>query len=109
METTLTGFGNMMRDFFHMATWMEPFGGIRNRKETNFPQDWTIFYWSWWLVYAPFIGLFIARISKGRRLKEVILGTIAYGTLGCVLFFGILVTMPFIYKLVDSLMWLIFK
>lgn len=36
METTLTGFGNMMRDFFHMATWMEPFGGIRNRKETNF-------------------------------------------------------------------------
>ena len=39
METTLTGFGNMMRDFFHMATWMEPFGGIRNRKETNFPQD----------------------------------------------------------------------
>ncbi|KPG86812.1 BCCT family transporter [Staphylococcus hominis] len=89
METTLTGFGNMMRDFFHMATWMEPFGGIRNRNETNFPQDWTIFYWSWWLVYAPFIGLFIARISKGRRLKEVILGTIAYGTLGCVLFFGI--------------------
>lgn len=89
METTLTGFGNMMRDFFHMATWMEPFGGIKNRKETNFPQDWTIFYWSWWLVYAPFIGLFIARISKGRRLKEVILGTIAYGTLGCVLFFGI--------------------
>ena len=47
------------------------------------------FYWSWWLVYAPFIGLFIARISKGRRLKEVILGTIVYGTLGCVLFFGI--------------------
>ncbi|MEV6492513.1 BCCT family transporter, partial [Actinoplanes sp. NPDC051633] len=45
-------------------------------KETNFPQDWTIFYWSWWLVYAPFIGLFIARISKGRTLKEVVLGTI---------------------------------
>lgn len=64
-----------------MATWMEPFGGIKGRKETNFPQDWTIFYWSWWLVYAPFIGLFIARISKGRRLKEVILGTIIYGTL----------------------------
>ena len=89
METTITSFGNMLRDFFHMATWMEPFGGIKGRKETNFPQDWTIFYWSWWLVYAPFIGLFIARISKGRRLKEVILGTIIYGTLGCLLFFGI--------------------
>ncbi|EPS6204892.1 BCCT family transporter [Staphylococcus aureus] len=89
METTVTGFGNMLRDFFHMATWLEPFGGIKGRKETNFPQYWTIFYWSWWLVYAPFIGLFIARISKGRRLKEVVLGTIIYGTLGCVLFFGI--------------------
>ncbi|HDK3568870.1 TPA: BCCT family transporter [Staphylococcus aureus] len=89
METTVTGFGNMLRDFFHMATWLEPFGGIKGRKETNFPQDWTIFYWSWWLVYAPFIGLFIARISKGRRLKEVVLGTIIYGTLGCVLFFGV--------------------
>ena len=89
METTITSFGNMLRDFFHMATLMEPFGGIKGRKETNFPQDWTIFYWSWWLVYAPFIGLFIARISKGRRLKEVILGTIIYGTLGCLLFFGI--------------------
>lgn len=89
METTITSFGNMLRDFFHMATWMEPFGGIKGRKETNFTQDWTIFYWSWWLVYAPFIGLFIARISKGRRLKEVILGTIIYGTLGCLLFFGI--------------------
>ena len=89
METTVTGLGNMMRDFFHMATWVEPFGGIGHRKETHFPQDWTIFYWSWWLVYAPFIGLFIARISKGRTLKEVVLGTMIYGTLGCALFFGI--------------------
>ena len=62
-----------------MATWIEPFGGIGGRKETNFPQQWTIFYWSWWIVYAPFIGLFIARISKGRTLKEIVLGTIVYG------------------------------
>ncbi|WP_154835645.1 BCCT family transporter [Staphylococcus pasteuri] len=89
METTVTGLGNMINDFFHMATWVEPFGGIGHRKESHFPQDWTIFYWSWWLVYAPFIGLFIARISKGRTLKEVVLGTMLYGTLGCVLFFGI--------------------
>ncbi|MBM0867142.1 BCCT family transporter [Staphylococcus auricularis] len=89
METTVTGFGNMLKNFFQMASWLEPFGGIGGREKTGFPQDWTIFYWSWWIVYAPFIGLFIARISKGRTLKEVILGTIVYGTLGCVLFFGI--------------------
>ena len=92
-----------------MATWMEPFGGIKGRKETNFPQDWTIFYWSWWLVYAPFIGLFIARISKGRRLKEVILGTIIYGTLGVYCSLVYLVTMLCIYKLLVNLMLLTFK
>ncbi|MDW3970718.1 BCCT family transporter [Staphylococcus saprophyticus] len=71
------------------ATFVLPALCIGGRKETNFPQQWTIFYWSWWIVYAPFIGLFIARISKGRTLKEVVLGTIIYGTLGCMLFFGI--------------------
>jgi len=89
METSITGMGNMIKNFFQMATWIEPFGGIGGRKETNFPQQWTIFYWSWWIVYAPFIGLFIARISKGRTLKEIVLGTIIYRTLGCALFFGI--------------------
>ncbi|WP_251517179.1 MULTISPECIES: BCCT family transporter [Staphylococcus] len=89
LETTVTSVGELLKNFFQMATWLEPFGGIGGRKETNFPQQWTIFYWSWWIVYAPFIGLFIARISKGRTLKEVILGTICYGTLGCILFFGI--------------------
>lgn len=90
METTVSSVGLMFKDFFRMATWLEPFGGLSDIPETSFPQDWTVFYWAWWLVYAPFVGLFIARISKGRRLKEVVLGTLIYGTLGCVLFFGIL-------------------
>lgn len=90
METTVSSVGLIFKDFFRMATWLEPFGGLSDIPETSFPQDWTVFYWAWWLVYAPFVGLFIARISKGRRLKEVVLGTLIYGTLGCILFFGIL-------------------
>ncbi|AQL55468.1 BCCT family transporter [Abyssicoccus albus] len=90
METTLSSLGLIFRDFFRMATWLEPFGGYNGIEETKFPQSWTVFYWAWWLVYSPFVGLFIARISKGRTIKEVILGTIIYGTLGCTLFFGIL-------------------
>ena len=62
METTLSSVGLMFRDFFRMATWLEPFGGLGNISKDNFPQSWTIFYWAWWLVYAPFVGLFIARI-----------------------------------------------
>ena len=88
METTVTGFGNMIKDFFHMATWMEPFGGIKvvkKRISLKIGQYSTGHGGS----FIPFIGLFIARISKGRTLKEVVLGTICYGTLGCVLFFGI--------------------
>nr|WP_268872361.1 BCCT family transporter [Lacticaseibacillus sharpeae] len=50
----------------------------------------TIFYWGWWLTYMPFMGLFIARISKGRTIRQVILGMLGYGALGCMSFYAIL-------------------
>jgi choline/glycine/proline betaine transport protein len=36
--------------------------------------SWTVFYWAWWIAWAPFVGMFIARISKGRTIREVVLG-----------------------------------
>lgn len=89
-ESTFTSLGVLMDNFFHMATWLEPLAAFDAYPETRFPESWTVFYWAWWVVYAPFIGLFVARISYGRTIKEMILGTIAYGTLGCIMFFGIL-------------------
>ncbi|ARI79250.1 BCCT family transporter [Halobacillus mangrovi] len=89
-EATINGLGIMADNFFKMATWMEPFGNFAEFEQTNFPESWTIFYWAWWLVYAPFVGLFVARISRGRTVRQMILGTIIYGTVGCVLFFGIM-------------------
>lgn len=50
----------------------------------------TIFYWGWWLTYMPFMGLFIARISRGRTIRQVILGMLGYGALGCMSFYAIL-------------------
>ncbi|MGS2744119.1 BCCT family transporter [Halomonas sp. LS-001] len=44
-------------------------------------QGWTIFYWAWWLAWAPFVGLFIARISKGRTLREFVLGVLFVPTM----------------------------
>ncbi|WP_424475610.1 BCCT family transporter [Oceanobacillus kimchii] len=89
-EMTFTSLGVIVNNFFSMATWLEPQANIPGIEGTNFPESWTVFYWAWWLVYAPFVGLFVARISRGRTIKEMILGTLIYGTLGCVLFFGVL-------------------
>lgn len=90
LETGLDSIGRMLSNFFVMATWAEPFGGYGSFEDTHFPQDWTIFYWAWWLVFAPSMGLFIARISRGRTIKQMVSGSIFFGSLGCFLFFMIL-------------------
>ena len=48
---------------------------------TDWKANWTIFYWGWWIAWAPFVGLFIARISKGRTIREFILGGLLAPTL----------------------------
>lgn len=90
LETGLDSLGRMLSNFFIMATWAEPFGGLGNFQNTHFPQDWTIFYWAWWLVFSPSMGLFIARISRGRTIKQMVAGSIFFGSLGCFLFFMVL-------------------
>ncbi|USD61441.1 BCCT family transporter [Vibrio sp. SCSIO 43140] len=90
LETGLDSIGRMMSNFFVMATWAEPFGGYGSFDDTHFPQDWTIFYWAWWLVFAPSMGLFVARISRGRTIKQMVAGSLFFGSSGCFLFFIIL-------------------
>ncbi len=45
-------------------------------KKTNWIGGWTVFYWAWWIAWSPFVGLFIARISRGRTIKEFIIGVL---------------------------------
>ena len=89
-NTGIDALGRVLSNIVHMATWIEPFGGFDEFENTRFPQDWTIFYWAWWLAFAPSVGLFIARISRGRTIREMIVGSIFFGTLGCFLFFMVL-------------------
>ncbi len=86
-ETGLDALGRMLSNFFEMAAWTDPFGGLAPFANTHFPQNWTIFYWAWWLVFAPSMGLFIARISRGRTIKQMVVGSIFFGSMGCFLFF----------------------
>jgi len=84
MDMSVTSVGLMMQEFLHMSTWADPVG------RSGFPQSWTVFYWAWWLVLAPALGLFVTRISRGRTLRQVILGMLFYGSSGCALFYMIL-------------------
>lgn len=89
-DTGIDAFGRMLSNFFDMATWTEPFAGLAGFMDTRFPQEWTVFYWAWWLVFSPAMGLFIARISRGRTIKEVVVGSLFFGSMGCFLFFMVL-------------------
>ena len=53
-----------------MAFWAESYEG------TSWQNDWTIFYWGWWISWSPFVGTFIARISRGRTVREFVLGVL---------------------------------
>jgi choline/glycine/proline betaine transport protein len=48
---------------------------------SDWQQDWTMFYWAWWIAWSPFVGIFIARISRGRTIREFIIGVLALPTL----------------------------
>lgn len=52
-------------------------------------QDWTIFYWAWWIAWAPFVGTFIARISRGRTIREFLIGVLAVPTVFGGLWFAV--------------------
>lgn len=63
--------GQQIQNFVRMITWMDPVEG------TGFVESWTIFYYAWYLGFATSVGIFVARISKGRTIREVILGCTA--------------------------------
>lgn len=75
--------GQMLTNFINMSLWTDP---VSN---STFPQDWTIFYWAWWIAYAPMMGLFVARISRGRTIRELIVAELVWGSLGCWVFFAV--------------------
>lgn len=78
------GVGRMLNNYLEISLWLDPI------KKGGFPQGWTIFYVAWWISYVPLMGLFVARISRGRTIKQVILGQLCWGTLGHWVFFMVL-------------------
>ncbi len=76
LETGFSALGNMVQNFIGMSTWMDPL------RENSFPQNWTIYYWAYWMVWCVATPFFIAVISKGRTIKNTILGGYGWGLAG---------------------------
>lgn len=74
-------FSNLVAYIQYLPALASPFG----RDDVNFSQGWTAFYWAWWISWSPFVGMFIARVSRGRTVREFIVSVLIVPSLACVL------------------------
>ena len=84
VETGIAAIGNLVQNFFGMATRTDPL------RLTSFPQNWTFFYWAYWMVWCVAAPFFIGSISRGRTVRQVIIGGYTFGIGGTFLSFTIL-------------------
>jgi BCCT family betaine/carnitine transporter len=84
VETGLQSLGNMFQNFIGLSTYTDAL------RENNFPQNWTIFYWAYWMVWCVASPFFMGQISKGRTVKQIIMGTYIFGLLSTLISFIVL-------------------
>jgi glycine betaine transporter len=83
LDTFTTTLGAYASEFVRMSLRTTPF------RTSTWVADWTIFYWAWWLSWSPFVGLFIARVSRGRTIREFVAGALLVPSLACFAWFAI--------------------
>ncbi|MFD2741111.1 BCCT family transporter [Sulfitobacter aestuarii] len=69
----------------YLPALANPFG----REDVNFSQGWTAFYWAWWISWSPFVGMFIARVSRGRTVREFVICVLLIPSMVCILWMSI--------------------
>jgi choline/glycine/proline betaine transport protein/glycine betaine transporter len=84
INLTTNALGQYLVNFLPMSLYTAP--GV----EGNWIGSWTVFYWAWWMSWAPFVAVFIARISKGRSVRETVAATLLLPTLGDFLWYGVI-------------------
>lgn len=83
IDTFTSTLGSYLSELVRMSLRMTPF------RDSSWVGGWTVFYWAWWVSWSPFVGLFIARVSRGRTVREFILGTVAAPTLAAFAWFSV--------------------
>ena len=76
LETGVASLGNLVQNFIGLSTWTDPL------RENSFPQNWTIFYWAYWMAWCVATPFFIGMISKGRTIKNTVIGSYCWGLAG---------------------------
>jgi glycine betaine transporter len=84
LETFTTTLGRYLSEFVQMSLRLTPF-----RAESTWVGGWTVFYWAWWISWSPFVGLFIARVSRGRTIREFVIGTMLVPSLAGFAWFSV--------------------
>lgn len=74
LNTLIEGTGDYLGNIISLSTWSDAQG------DSGWQNWWTAFYWPWWMTWSPFVGMFIARISRGRTIRELILGALIVPT-----------------------------
>lgn len=78
--------------FGHLGAYLEFLPALSNpfgREDANFSQGWTAFYWAWWISWSPFVGMFIARVSRGRTVREFLVSVLIVPSLACVVWMSV--------------------
>lgn len=73
IETGVASFGKMVQNFLELSTFTDPL------RTSNFPQNWTIYYWAYWMVWCVAAPFFIGNISRGRTIRQTIAGGYVFG------------------------------
>jgi glycine betaine transporter len=81
LSTTLSYLKHLPQDSFRVAP-LDP-------EYNQWNKDWTVFYWAWFIAWSPFVGTFIARVSKGRTIREFVVGVLFIPTLFCMVWFAV--------------------
>lgn len=80
-----TTLGSYLQNLADMSLNISPF----DEQHGEWMQGWTLFYWAWWIAWAPFVGTFIARVSRGRTIREFMIGVLVVPTIFCALWFSV--------------------
>ena len=87
IKTFVQGFGDMVFNLPWLMTFSDSFNSVSKALGWDWVSGWTVFYWAWWVAFAPFVGGFLAQISRGRTIREFILACVTVPGILCFLWF----------------------